>query len=678
MNVLNSEITEKHIIAQENRLIYRDESQILWVEPWGKDGIRVRATNLYNMPENDWALLLQPQSENKISINEDEGCLINGNISVKIKNNGHVSVYNKDGKTVLEEYMFNSQGPDANNTAAMHINGRNFIQRICGDSEVTANFKSLDENEKIYGMGQYQQNFLNLKGVTLELVQKNTQSSVPFYISSLGYGFLWNNPAIGQVSFSKNITTWHVDHSDIIDYYVTVGSTPEEILYNYTGVSGRTPIMPDYALGFWQCKLRYRNQDELIKIAKTYKQKNIPLSVLVVDFFHWTEMGDWKFDKDCWPDPKMMVDELRKMGIEIMVSMWPTVSKNSENYNIMAINSLLVKTFKGTNLIRKVQGFEPGGYMDATNPKTREFVWGKLKNNYVKYGITKFWADCSEPYYGDYDLDNIKYFIGSHPQIGNIYPYMYAKTITDGLNEIGEKNPLLLIRCAWAGSQRLGTLTWSGDIKSTFSSLRNQYYAGLNMGMAGIPWWNTDIGGFSGGDIRNPSFKELLVRWFEFGTFSPVMRLHGRRLPMVKDSYINGKYTVGTGAENEVWSYGEEIEKILVKYIKIRETLKPYIKTLMLEAHQKGSPVIRTLFYEFPDDKNAWEDNESYMFGNNILVAPIFFENMRERNVYLPEGSTWTNVWTNEKYNGGQNITISAPLDKIPLFTRDNFELIID
>jgi alpha-D-xyloside xylohydrolase len=235
----------------------------------------------------------------------------------------------------------------------------------------------------------------------------------------------------------------------------------------------------------------------------------------------------------------------------------------------------------------------------------------------------------------------------------------------------GQKNIINMVRCAWAGSQRYGALVWSGDIHSTFESLRNQLAAGLNMGIAGIPWWTTDIGGFFGGEITDPHFHELLVRWFEWGCFCPVMRLHGYRDPIKPQYGTTGGATCRSGADNEVWSFTDEVYEICKKYLALREKLKPYIAAAMKEASEKGSPVMRPLFYDYPADKKAWDIESQFMFGHNYLVAPILYEGEREREVYLPAGTDWTNAWTGEKTDGGKTITVKAPLDLIPVFSKD-------
>ena len=493
-------------------------------------------------------------------------------------------------------------------------------------------------------------------------------------MSSLGYGFLWNNPAVGRVTFGKNITTWEAASTRKLDYWITAGDTPAEIEEAYASVTGTVPMMPEYAMGFWQCKLRYQTQEELLEVAREYKRRNLPVSVIVVDFFHWPMQGEWKFDPVYWPDPDAMIAELKEMGIELMVSIWPTVDYRSENFTEMKERGLLIRTDRGYPISMDFQGNTL--HYDATNPEARAYVWEKAKQNYYSKGVKVFWLDEAEPEYTYYDYDNYRYFLGPDVQVGNIYPVMYAKTFFDGMKQEGQENIINLLRCAWAGSQRYGALVWSGDIMSSFESLRNQFAAGLNMGIAGIPWWTTDIGGFFGADVRDPKFHEILVRWFEYGTFCPVMRLHGYRWPIQPQVGTTGGATCLSGAPNEVWSYTDEVYEILKDYLFLRERMKPYITGIMKEAHEKGTPVMRPLFYDFPQDQKAWETEDAYMFGPDVLVAPVMYAEQREREVYLPAGAKWKNYWTGEMFDGGQCVTVSAPLAQIPLFFRDGKEIV--
>ena len=382
---------------QDQRLIFSYDAEKLWIEPWGDNALRVRATKMPEMPMEDWALLSSEESKAEISITPYGASIVNGKIKAELNTAGKITFYNQKGELLLEEYVRNRKEykfePDTKPTgfaSALEIEAREFKPILGGDYSITMRFESNPE-EKIFGMGQYQQPFLNLKGCELELAHRNSQASVPFMISSLGYGMLWNNPAIGRVTFGKNITTWQADSSKIIDYWICAGDTPAEIEETYAKATGTVPMMPDFAMGFWQCKLRYQTQEELLEVAREYKRRGLPISVIVIDFFHWTMQGEWKFDPDYWPDPDAMIKELKEMGIELMVSIWPTVDHRSENYDEMVENGYLIRTDRGHRIAMDFHGNTV--HFDPTNPGAREYVWQKIKKNYYDRGIRIFWLN---------------------------------------------------------------------------------------------------------------------------------------------------------------------------------------------------------------------------------------------------------------------------------------------
>ena len=657
------------MLKQENgRIIYHYDAEELWIESWGKNAVRIRATKNAEMPKDNWALLSAEEVETQIEITEDGATLRNGKVKLSISNGGKITIYNQKGKLLLEEYWRNRRDLRDSKCSAIEVEAREFRPNVGGDYHLTMRLQSLDKNEKIYGMGQYQQPYLNLKGADLELAHRNSQASVPFAISSMGYGLLWNNPGVGRVVFGNNIISYESYATKVLDYWFVVEDTPAKIEETYAKATGTVPMMPEYGLGFWQCKLRYQTQEELLEIAREYKRRNLPLDVIVVDFFHWPKQGDWKFDADYWPNPDEMIRELEAMNVKLMVSIWPTVDRESENYEEMLEKGYLIRTERG---FRTGLNFEGATiHYDATNPNARKFLWEKVKTNYYDKGIKIFWLDEAEPEYSAYDFDNYRYFRGTDLEIGNIYPVEYARTFYEGMQAEGQKNIVNLLRCAWAGSQRYGALVWSGDIASSFESMRNQLAAGLNMGLAGIPWWTTDIGGFHGGDPNDSAFRELFVRWFQWGTFCPVMRLHGDREPRQPQYGTTGGAHCCSGAANEVWSYGEDVYKICVKYMNIREKMRGYTRKLMEEAHIKGTPIMRTLFYEFPEDKECWEIEDEYMYGDKYLIAPILEAGVNERRIYLPVGVQWKECNCGCIYYGGQYITLTVSLDSMPVFER--------
>jgi len=652
---------------EDNALVYEYNGETLKIEPWGENSFRIRSVMSGDIENTNYALLPCEDMKTEIQVEEYRGTIRNGNITAvaTVSDWQHkctISYYNQKGMLLLKE---------AGDGGALNRYSRAFRPILGGDFQLTVSFESNPE-EMIYGMGQYQQDILDLKGCNLELAHRNSQASVPFLLSSLGYGFLWHNPAIGNVSFGKNTTRWFAESTKQMDYWITAGDTPDEIECAYGKAVGTVPMMPEYGLGFWQCKLRYWNQEQLLAVAREYHRRGIPVDVIVCDFFHWPKMGDFRFEEEFFPNPESMVKELNEMGMELMVSVWPQIDLQSENYDEMKQKGLLVKAERGVEIAMRFGG--ESTFYDATNPRARDYVWNKCRKNYYDKGIRIFWLDEAEPEYTVYDFDNYRYKAGPNVQIGNIYPQVYARTFYDGLKAEGKEAIVNLLRCAWAGSQRYGALVWSGDIHSDWETLRRQICAGLHMGIAGIPWWTTDIGGFSGGDPKDESFRQLLVRWFEWGTFCPVMRLHGDR--NCEDRRIfrkDGSQALFTGGDNEIWSFGEENAGILEKYIQFRESMRPYTRKLMAEAHENGRPVMRPMFYEFPKDSNCWSLKDQYMFGDKLLVAPVIYKDAEERVVYLPSGAKWTNIHNGAIYDGRQYVNVKAPLEVIPVFARDGY-----
>lgn len=652
-----------------NKLIAKSKRETIWIEPYGKDCLRFRSTLNKDIIEQNWTLLPQEEIVSDIEITENKATIKNGEIKAEIFSDGTVNYLKENGEKLLEELWIDYR---VSNADLLHAREYKAVSSELYKIQLT--FKSY-EDEKFYGMGQYANGQFNLKGSVLELAQKNTQISIPFLLSNRNYGIAWNNPAVGRAELANNYTRWTAESTRQIDYLIIYGETPEEIIKKYANLYGKAPMLPEWAAGFWQSKLRYKTQEELLNVAREYKKRDLPLSVIVIDFFHWPMQGEWRFDDKYWPDPKAMVEELNDMGVKLMVSIWPTVDLRSQNFEEMLENNLLVTTERNEPVLMTFRGCCT--HFDAMNPQAQKYVWEKVRENYYKYGVKMFWLDEAEPEMKTYDYDNVRYYLGNGLEVSNIYPFFYAKTFYEGMKSEEEKDVVNLIRCAWHGVQRFGTVVWSGDIPSTFESLRNQIKAGLHMSICGIPWWTTDIGGFYGGDPDDPKFRELIVRWFQFGVFSPIFRLHGNRIykgklpnPTDPDDPMNL-----VGGPNEIWSFGEEVYEIIKELLFLREKIKPYIMRQMKNAHETGVPVMRPLFFDFPEDKETYERGDQYMFGPDILVAPVVHESERKRAVYLPKGAKWREFEKGEEYEGGQWIEVDAPLDKIPVFTKNGVKI---
>ncbi len=647
------------ILIGKSYIAFSMRDKVVRVEAYGEDRIRVRVSRNAALSEERWTLLPPLSDSCVVSGNKEMAVLTTGTLSAeltKIWGDYQIVFY----KNCLE--ILRTKKED--DGIFRHIEGDHYC--------IKAVFEAREE-EHFYGLGQEQQDFFDRKGSAYELVHYNTKASIPFVYSSLGYGFLWNNPAIGHCELTKNHTLWMCDSAYQADYIIIGGRTPADIMKKYCELTGFAPQFPKWAAGFWQCKLRYESQEDLMAVAREYKRRNIPIDVIVIDFFHWTEQGNWEFDQSLWPDPRAMCEELKEMGIEPVVSIWPTINPNSKNYTYLDDNNMLVRTENGQYGIFSFHGQQT--YVDVTHPETRKYVWAQVKKNYYTYGIKTFWLDQAEPEIHPQQFDNLKFYLGNGAQIALLYPYYYAKGFYDGLKAEGEEEIAVLTRAGYLGSQRFGTILWNGDIPSTFKALRQSVVSGLSMGMCGIPWWNSDIGGFHSGDIENPYFQELIVRWFQFGVFCPVMRLHGARQKTKNQVDRHPEVLEKSGGDNEIWSFGERNYPILKKLIELRERLKPYIMLHMDIATKEGTPIMRPMFFDFPCDQETYLLDDQYMFGSDILFAPILDQGQVERKVYLPEGK-WIRTSDKKEYNGGQYILCGAVLDEFIAFVKTGATII--
>jgi alpha-D-xyloside xylohydrolase len=650
---------------------WRGDHETVRIEPWAADSFRVRGT-LWPSVRDDLpgALLPSPlasppdaeASRVRAEVTPASARIVNGRLTAEISAEGRLRFFRtQDGIELLAEVVPHFTGPPQRRYAPTGPgSGLHHTEVLFGARD----------GERFYGLGQHQHGKLDQKGAVIELVQRNTEVSIPFYLSSLGYGFLWNHPGIGRVELGTTVTRWVSEASRQWDYWITAAGEPAGIVRRYADVTGRAPMLPEWASGFWQCKLRYRTQDELLDVAREYRRRGLPLSVIVVDYFHWTRQGEWRFDPAEWPDPAGLVAELNRMGVKLMVSIWPTVNPASENYAEMAELGLLVASELGIGVHLPIwdkgsQGRALVSFYDATNPRAREYIWSKAREGYYKHGVRVWWLDACEPELRPEHPANLRYHLGPGLEVGNIYPLLHAQGFHDGMTGEGEEEVVTLCRSAWAGSQRYGAAVWSGDIDSTFEALAAQIPAGLHMGISGIPWWTTDIGGFRKGDPTSPYFRELVVRWFQFGVFCPLFRLHGVREP---GPLVGSDQT---GAPNEVWSFGDEAYRVIREQLELRERLRPYVMEQMSTASANGLPPMRALFLEFPDEAPAWEVTDQFMFGPDVLVAPVTTYGARERDVYLPHAASWLDAWTGNPVGATGWVTAAAPLERIPVYLRE-------
>lgn len=641
----------------------RDGAQVTTLCAWGPNGLRVRSLlgDPGRLLERYGALCERPAGGSL-----ETKWLAGGGVEAL---NGSIVACVDSGGTIA--YRDAESGAELLSEVPQRLHGfppRHMTASTPGLFRINATFRAYS-GERIFGLGQHQHGRLDQKGCVIDLVQHNTEVSIPFLISSRGYGILWNSPGIGRVELAENRTRWTAEAGPQLDYWIVRDSTPGHILGRFADAVGRSPELPTWATGFWQSRMRYENQEELLGIAREYVQRGLPLSAIVVDFLHWRFHGDWAFDAQRWPDPGGMVAELRQLGIELVVSVWPTMNEHSANFNQARDDGLLLEATRGIGAAtRFVDVGEEGSallhFYDPSNPDARRFIWKRVSEGYGRYGIRSFWLDACEPEITSPDAAAWRYFAGDGTAVANMYPLWHAQAFFEGLRTDGEGEPYLLCRSAWAGSQKFGVALWSGDVDSSFEALRAQLPAGLNAGMSGMSWWGSDIGGFVS-TLPNDSavFQELVIRWFQFALFTPLFRLHGHRFP-------DDPERLKVGAANEVWSFGPEVYTVVRELLDLRERLRPYISREAVSSSAGGLPLMRALFLAFPEDPQSATVDDQFLFGSDVLVAPVLDSGLRQRSVYLPAGAHWTDYWTGEVIDGGGYRDVPAPLARVPFYLR--------
>ncbi|MEO8737885.1 MAG: TIM-barrel domain-containing protein [Edaphobacter sp.] len=582
-----------------------------------------------------------------------------------------ISIKTPDGKQLLNMQGWQMSVPNYKDGNADILHDRRptdapFFQ-------VGASFHS-PRDEHYYGLGQNQEGYMDRRGHSVRCAHDYNAPAgpsvcVPFVVTNYGYGLMWDNPSRTTVSFGFNDETrWTSDVGQRVSFFVIAGKTYDEIYEGYRLLTGSVPMLPKSAYGYIQCKQRYSSQQEVMAVAKGYRERHLPADVIVVDWFYYTKMGQMDMDPVKWPDPTEMNRQLHAMGFHSMISVWPRFVPGSRFYDMILKNGWFEHLADGTPT-NGLPYDRAGSDIDTTNPEAAKWYWGTVRDNLVKKGFDSFWADETEP---DLPPNGSYFHVGPGTQFFNIYPLFHTAAFYNGFRSDLKTRALILSRDAYLGAQHNGTIFWSSDIAPNWDTLRRQIPTGINFVASGMPYWSTDIGGWQylpavhkpkhtplldPSDARDnvgnyDDYPELYTRWFEYGAFQPNFRSHGSR------------------NHNEVWSYGKQAEPILEKYLRLRYELMPYIYSLGYKTHETGAPFMRGLFMDFPGDDKVANIGDEYMFGPAFLVAPVTEQGATSRSVYLPAGTDWYNFWTNERLHGGQTVTVAAPIDTLPLFVR--------
>ncbi|HVH85447.1 MAG TPA: glycoside hydrolase family 31 protein, partial [Terriglobales bacterium] len=508
--------------------------------------------------------------------------------------------------------------------------------------------------EGLYGLGQHQAGVWNYRGESVDISQENTNIAIPFMVSSKGYGLFWNNSSRGKFN-NRFLHYLYVSSevADVIDYYFIYGPELDKVIGGYRELTGAAPLFGKWAYGFWQCKNRYQSQEELLSVARKYRELQIPADNIVQDWFWWVRKGEFTFNQN-YPDPKRMVDELHQQHFHLMISVWPFFEPGSSEYDYMAKQGWFLDKFKFAKPPYHTNGM---AVYDASNPNARKYYWSLIDKSLFKIGLDAWWMDTTEPETEGQE-ENIqlghKLFMGSGDRYVNLFPLMTTSAVYQGQRaESSQKRVFILSRSAFAGSQRNAVTAWSGDINSDFLSFKRQIPAGLNFALSGLPYWTTDIGGFVSSNPDDPAYRELFVRWFQFGTFCPIFRVHGTRATN----------------QNELWSYGPDAQRILTAYDNLRYRLMPYIYSLAWRITHDSYTLMRPLIMDFSSDRAVVNIGDQFMFGPAMLVNPVTKQGETKRHLHLPKAK-WYDFWTGASIEGGESIDAAVPLDRLPLYVR--------
>lgn len=547
----------------------------------------------------------------------------------------------------------------------------------------------LDKDESIYGLGQQQSGKMIQRNLKLNMIQGNTDDYIPFFVSVKGYGLFWDNYSPTIFEDNPENTSFKSDVGECIDYYLMYGGNVDGVIAQMRKLTGQVPMFPLWTYGYWQSKERYKSQDETVGVVKKYRELGVPLDGIIQDWQYWGNNYLWnamEFLNEEFYNPQKMIDEIHNENARIIISIWNSFGPETKQYrelkNIGALMDFVTWPASGSHIWPPRMDY-PSGVKpyDPYNPEARNIYWKYLNAGLFSLGIDGWWMDSSEPDHMNFkpeDFDN-KTFLGSFRKVRNAFPLMTVGGVYDHQRSVtNEKRVFILTRSAFAGQQRYGANTWSGDVVASWNTLRNQISAGLNFSLCGIPYWNSDIGGFFlweyPNKLNDADYRELYARWIQFGAFCPMMRSHGADAP------------------REIYQFGKKGEKIydaIEKFINLRYLLLPYIYSTSWDVTANQSTMMRALVMDFAKDKNVLDNNHEYMFGKSFLVCPVTapmytknvvdgkdttkvedFGKIKSENVYLPKGSDWIDFWTGEKHDGGKTINKEVPIGIIPLFVK--------
>lgn len=624
----------------------------------------VKAPEGHSFTKKSLSVVKSPESMSVTTEKKGETVSLKSN-AVRVDFNvetGRISFFDKQGKALFTEKDYGAQFTPFNDAGNQTFSVRQAFL--------------LDKDEAIYGLGQQQVDDLNQRNHKHFMRQRALYASVPIIQSTKGYGMFWDNYSPTTYTDNPQEMSFDSEVGECMDYYFMYGGSADGVIAQIRDLTGQAPMYPLWTFGFWQSRERYKSQQETMEVVDKYRELGIPLDGIIQDWQYWGPNSNWNsmnFDNPEFPDPQKMIDHVKKKNAKIMISIWASFGPDTNPYkDLEKINALF--NFKTWPADGGVKAY------DAYNEKARDIYWKHLNKGLFSKGIDAWWTDSTEPDHLDVqerDFD-IPTAMGTYRSVVNAFPLMSNKGVYEHQRAVtSDKRVYLLTRCAFAGQQRYAANTWSGDVMCNWETFRKQIPTGLNFSLSGIPYWNTDIGGFFNwpyhGGAENKAYHELYTRWFQYGTFLPMQRSHGSGVK--KEIYNLGK--------KGDWVYDSE-----EKYINLRYALLPYLYSTGWQVTDNAGSFLRALFMDFNEDKKVHTISNQYMFGKAFLVTPVTrnmyvfsdkeqwkdpyedFSKTGTQDVYLPKGTKWFDFWTGEVLNGGQMVTKEVPIDIIPLYVR--------
>jgi alpha-D-xyloside xylohydrolase len=618
----------------------------LTLEVWGERTIRVHFTTPASGTPPASLAVTQPRPATPFTVQDTGAQIIVTTAKIQAavdKSTGRVSFVDATGQTILSE----STG-SARSLALGTVSGNATLQ--------SKQSFALNAGESLFGLGQHQQGRVSYNGTRQTLQQQNREIGIPVLTSSRGYGILWDNPAITTLdATSTSAVVWSSESASDIDYYFMYGPEIDDVVADYRALTGAAPMFGRWFWGYWQSKEHYATQAEFLGIVTGYRSRQLPIDGIVQDWAYWqpAPWGSHSFDPSRFPDPTGMVSTAHANNFHVLLSVWAKFESGSANYDALSAGGALYPMFY-QNLGQSTT--QTSRYYDPFMAQGRTLYWQQMRDELFSKGFDAWWLDATEPELGGNwgELRTVPTAAGLGMKVFNAYPLMTTTAVSQGQRAATtQKRVFILTRSAYAGQQRNGAVSWSGDINGDFATFKLQIPAGLNFSLSGIPYWNTDIGGFFPQTaIASSAYQELYTRWFQYGAFCPMFRSHG------------------TGGDKNMWVWGATAQNILLGVDQLRYRLLPYIYSVSWMVTSKSSTMMRGFVFDFRGDPNALAVGDQFMFGPAFMVNPVTAAGATSRSVYLPAGTTWYDFWTGATSTGGQRVMASAPIDHLPLYVR--------